>query len=315
MQHQLLDLTLELIQRCPNSCLFCSSLASAESQHQLSLGDIMNVSDQAVSLGLRTIGISGGEPLIHPDIKLIIPMLTQKLAVRLYTTGIHFNSEGKAASFSNWESFDSFKTTLIFNIQSTDPKVHDRLTCRNGSLALTEQAVLAAKRKGFRIEAHLVPNIINLDSIESSVADLCRWGIDQVSFLRLVPQGKAELNTSELVLNWDQTCRLKSIMHKLSHVNLGSTKLRFGIPFSGFIDEKLPCNAGVSKLIIRYDGAVLPCEAFKCAPFEAFKVGDIRTNSLREMLATGTCHQQLTALKEKTQFCLESCPAQILWAA
>jgi radical SAM protein with 4Fe4S-binding SPASM domain len=315
VQPKLLDLTLELIQRCPNSCLFCSSFARIDSQHQLSFGEIMNVSDQAVGLGLRTIGISGGEPLVHPDIKLIIPMLTQKLAVRLYTTGIYFDPRGKAIYFSDWGAFDPSKTTLVFNVQSTDPRVHDRLTCRKGSLTLTAQAIKSAKSKGFQIEVHLVPNLTNLDSIESSVADLCRWGVDQVSFLRLVPQGKAELNASELILNSKKICRLKSLMHSLSQANWGSMKLRFGIPFSGFINGKLSCNAGISKLIIRYDGVVLPCEAFKCTPLESFRLGHIHTNSLSEMLTNGKRHQQLNLLKEKTESSLESCPAQVFWAA
>ena len=35
------------------------------------------------------------------------------------------------------------------------------------------------------------------------------------------------------------------------------------------------CNAGESKLIIRSDGKVLPCEAFKDQQHEHFSLGDI----------------------------------------
>jgi radical SAM protein with 4Fe4S-binding SPASM domain len=104
-------------------------------------------------------------------------------------------------------------------------------------------------------------------------------------------------------------------MQNLSQADWGSMKLRFGIPFSGLFHQKLACNAGISKLIIRYDGVVLPCEAFKCARFDNFKLGHIHTDSLSEMLVYGKFHRQMNFLKDEAESYLESCPAQIHWAA
>ncbi len=103
--------------------------------------------------------------------------------VRFYTTGIQFGSDGKATPFADWGAFDRSSTTIIFNVQSSDPRVHDSLTRRNGSFNLTHKALLLAKQSGLRVEVHLVPNRLNLASIESSVADFIEWGVDQVSLL------------------------------------------------------------------------------------------------------------------------------------
>lgn len=43
-------------------------------------------------------------------------------------------------------------------------------------------------------------------------------------------------------------------------------KIRIGVPLSGK-QEQVKCNAGSGKLIIRYDGAVYPCEAYKYIDF------------------------------------------------
>ncbi len=314
MQPKLLDLTLEVIQRCLNSCLFCSSLAGMHSQHQLGLDEILHVANQAVSLGLLTIGVSGGEPLLHPNINLMIQALNKDLQVRLYTTGICFGPTGKPTHFTDWSAFDPLKTKIIFNVQSTEPWVHDRLTRRQGSLELTCRAMLSAKRGGFHVEAHLVPNRLNLSTLESSVEDLANWGVDQISFLRLVPQGNAEAHASQLLLNREESVKLKRIFQRLGQMDWQGTKLRFGIPFTGLFDDNASCNAALSKLIVRYDGVVLPCEAFKCAPDASFQLGNIRNHSLCELLTRGQTLCNLNALKIEAKSFHESCPAQIFWA-
>lgn len=312
METRLHDLTVEVIQRCPNSCLFCSSLASISSRHQLSFDEIMHVSDQAASLGLESIGISGGEPLLHPDIKQIIPSLNEKLMVRLYTTGIHFDARGKAVHFSDWVEFDPSKTTIIFNVQSTDSMVHDFLTRRNGSFILTRNALLSAKERGFRVEVHLVPNRLNLSTIESSLADFKEWKVDEVSFLRLVPQGYASENARVLLLRENDQEELSRKFVFLSGCDWGNTRLRFGVPFAGLVGQPKRCNAGETKLIIRYDGKVLPCEAFKDSHSQQFLLGDIREDTLESMLRYGVSLRELKELKLHLPIG-ETCPAQMLY--
>jgi len=284
------------------------------SQHRLNLDEIMDVASQAVSLGLHTIGISGGEPLLHPEVKSIIPLLSEKLNVRLYTTGITLDAGGKVTNFDEWSLFDTTRTTIIFNVQSTDPRVHDSLTGRRGSLELTMTAMLSAKRSGYNVEVHMVPNLLNLLTLESSVSDLANWGVDQISFLRLVPQGNAARNSSRLVLAGEDSRKLKSILHRLSLIKLPATKLRFGIPLSEPANGSVKCNAAANKLIIRYDGVVLPCEAFKCAPGNLFELGDIRSRSLHDLLLAGQSLLALNTLKRALNDTEETCPAQVYWA-
>lgn len=312
MEPKLLDLTMEIIQRCPNSCLFCSSLASMHSRHILSYDEIRYVAKQAVSLGLQTIGISGGEPLLHPNIKQIIPALNENLIVRLYTTGIHLDVHGKAIHFSDWSAFDPSRTTLVFNVQSTNPKVHDCLTRRSGSLNLTRNALLSAKQRGFRVEVHLVPNRLNLSTIESSVADFKDWKVDEVSFLRLVPQGYASENARVLLFRESDQEALSRKFAFLAECDWENTCLRFGVPFAGLVGQPKHCNAGETKVIIRYDGKVLPCEAFKDSQSERFLLGDIREDTLESMLSRGISSRQLKELKLRLPIG-ETCPAQMLY--
>ena len=178
------------------------------------------------------------------------------------------------------------------------------------TLAFTKSSIFAAKDHGYYTEIHLVPNKINLLEIEQTVDTLVTWGVDQVSFLRLVPQGYAHKNRDQLVFNKTEIEIFTSLISKLNTKDFGKTTMRFGIPFSKDLKVQMKCNAGESKLIVRYDGKVLPCEAFKDTRFEDYILGDIYTDKLFQIMDIGSSHEALNCSKNKTSSC-ETCPAQV----
>lgn len=312
---KLLDLTIEITQQCPNFCIFCSSSASIDSKHRISRSEVFNIIKQAKKLGLSRVAISGGEPLYHPEIiEIVNDISSQNLGMNIYTNGISPNGKGGKKPFLNWEVFDKTNTTLIFNIQSTKEGIHDKLTSRVGSLRLTRSSIYAAKQNGFRVEVHLIPNRINLNSIETTLIDLEQWGVDQINFLRLVPQEYALININDLQLCSSELELLRRTFAFLSKQKQRNTRFRFGIPFSGILGSPNPCNAGKTKLVIRYDGKVLPCEAFKCSELPEFILGDIRQNTLEQLLNQGKTLKSLKALKKRVN-CEETCPAQLLYSS
>lgn len=313
MEPVLTDLTIEVNQRCPNRCLFCSSLATENSPHILSLEDILSLGKQAKALGLQNVSISGGEPLCHPNIVDVVQgLFLHGLHVNIYTTGLCFDGLGELISYKNWGDFRTANPTLIFNIQSSTPEIHDRIVGRNGAFPLTREAMLRAYEEGYRVEVHIVPNKINLDSLENTVHDLIDWGIERVSFLRIVYQGYARYNKDALFLEQDDLHTLKTIFKSLYEQYANKPFLRFGIPFSGMVEKPQHCNAGKSKLIIRYDGKVFPCEAFKDATNSSFILGDIRNDLLSNILHEGLRNTFLLSLKKQVCF-EEPCPAQLLY--
>lgn len=314
MEKQLNELTIEITQRCPNRCLFCSSVASMEAKHQLSMEVIERLCVEAKDLGLECVSLSGGEPLLHPDIASICePIHSLGLGIRLYTTGIALDKAGGALlPCIDWTWLSARGTRLIFNVQSSDEKVHDSLAGRKGAHRQTMAALKAARSQGYTTEIHMVPNRLNLDSLKQSVIDFSKLGVDQISFLRLVPQGYAREHSKALLLEKNETKRQKSILHELSTMDLGPTGLRFGIPFSTILETYKKCTAGEKKLIIRYDGKVLPCEAFKDERLTTYILGNVYEHTLSILLKTGKSCSVLSLLKENTSF-NEACPAQTLF--
>lgn len=317
MSPELKELTIEITQKCPNKCVYCSSLSNINAKHKLEHIDVLRIAKQALGLGLKKICISGGEPLYHPDIVGIINSISALgLEISLYTTGLCPTEYLTGAPYRDWENFiDKEKITPIFNIQSIREDIHDKITSNIGSFRKTKDALMRAKDMGFRIENHIVPNKLNIGSLEETVGVLTEWGVHKISFLRFVPQGYARDNLDLLLMNQEDLSILREKFNALASKDQKENKLRFGIPFSNEIDRPKRCNAADSKLIVRYDGIVLPCEAFKDIALSKFKLGDIWSYSLKELLHGGNIHSDLNDLKRHvcSMKSDETCVAQVLF--
>lgn len=77
-----LEIIIEITGRCRLVCPYCTGPRTAD----VPLEDIKATLDEAASLGVKAIRITGGEPLLHPDIRTILTYAkTKNLAVLLNT--------------------------------------------------------------------------------------------------------------------------------------------------------------------------------------------------------------------------------------
>ena len=90
-----IELTIEITQRCPEGCDYCSSRATVDSNVMLTMDDITEIIDSIDrQVGMESIGrinISGGEPLSHPDffeIKQFCDVMAGRENVYVYTNAI-----------------------------------------------------------------------------------------------------------------------------------------------------------------------------------------------------------------------------------
>ena len=312
MKNILSELTIEILQKCPNACEFCSSLSTRNAAPILPLEIIKRVGTQAKTLGLRTVCISGGEPLCHPDIIQILNFFYEhSIYVKFYTSGQVITNENHETAFTRWQLFPISGMGVIFGVHSTIPSIHDALVGRQGAYELSMSSLRKSIELGYYTEVHIVPNKRNLHSLKQTVSELLSWGVNRISFLRLVPQGFAKINLHNLLLTPDEKLELDNTLVELKN-ECDNEKLRFGIPFSGAINSPQKCSAGNGKLIIRYDGLVFPCEAFKDSRNSAFVLGDIRKDDLYTIFERSTSFPPLIGLKTALSNS-ETCPAQLLY--
>lgn len=309
---QLNELTIEVTQKCPNKCLFCSSFSSNRSTHFIPVNKILEIGVNARYLGLSTVFLSGGEPLCHPDLLNIVQGLSNVgIDPWIYTCGQYIDDSLKAQPYFGWPNFKKYNPKVIFNIQSFDASVHDKLVNCDGSHNRTHKSLHYAIDAGLRVEIHIIPMKDNLSSLVETVRRYSAIGVQRVSFLRLVIQGCARKNHQHLLLDANEEIALRRIYSELSNSDWNGTDLRFGIPWGNILTKISRCNAGDGKLVIRYDGAVLPCEGFKDATRGGIILGSIETDSLSTLLVKSSECAELQALKICALAHDEQCAAQV----
>lgn len=262
----LYDVSLEILQKCLNNCLHCSSNSCHNSKAILRLDTIKQIIDDIECLGAKRLCLSGGEPFLHPDIIEIIEYATQKgLILDIYSSGIvgEYNLEKSISKAMLLECKKRGLNRIMFNVQAADPVVYDAIMNTKGKYDLLIQSMVNAKECQIDTEIHFVPMKQNYSQIANVVRLAEQLEVCCVSFLRLVPHGRAKDNKEKIMLSDDE---LRSVQKELYRIKEMGEKVRIGLPLSN-ADVETKCHAVREKLYIKFDGSVYGCEAFKYIKF------------------------------------------------
>lgn len=257
------EVSIEIIRRCPNNCIYCSSLSDRNCTEIFEYNDFVSIVNDAKKLGAKTICLSGGEPFLHNKIIDIIDYIHNSvLNCNVYTSGIVFDNNKDYSSISEdvLNSITGKVNKLIFNVESTNIDIYNKIMGTEGCFHLMKQSIEIANKLGIVTEAHFVPMKLNIDDIESVINFCNKLGLSKISFLRLVTHGRAQLNEKEISLSSDETEKVKIKLDSLQKQS--NIDIRIGVPLSQK-DNCHKCEAAKGKLNIRYDGSVFPCEVFK----------------------------------------------------
>ena len=276
------EVSIEVLRRCPNHCLHCSSVSGPHCDEILRYSLFRSVVDDAVKLGASTICLSGGEPFLHPDIISMASYICKKgIKCSIYTSGITMDGGYAPISSDILRQLTYKGVKLIFNIEGACENTYNRVMGTKGCFDIMKQSVLNAVRLSIMTEAHFVPTKINVDEIQETISMCEGLGLSRISFLRLVLHGRARHNMAQLELSDAEFRRMQGslvLLQKNSGIDI-----RIGVPLSA---QSLchSCEAGSGKLNIKYDGNVFPCEVFKneqmARAMEPFTADNIAVHSL-----------------------------------
>ena len=259
------EITIEIIQKCSNNCIHCSSRSNMLCNNILDFETIKYAINDASFLGAKRINISGGEPFLHPDILNIIEYAKNKnMEVYLYSSGI-LNIDNKYQSIDKDKILklkDIGLDKIIFNIQAITEDLYNTIMNTNGCLNLLKESIKLCTSLGIYTEIHFVPMKINIEDIENIIHFCKEYKVNKISFLRLVLQGRAKDNAKEIDLTQDDIIKFKQKVLNISEYINNEVDIRLGIPLTEKIDTNI-CKAGREKIVLKYDGSILPCEVFK----------------------------------------------------
>ena len=257
------EISIEILQRCPNRCIYCSSHSNPQATHIIPFEIIKNVIDDAKSLGCKTVCLSGGEPFLHPQILDIISYIAkQQLTCYVYTSGIYMKDEVYSSLPNEYiEAIRGMVDKVIFNVEADSSTLYDQIMGTDvGGFDMMKKSINDCVSSGLVVETHVVPMQVNFKHLKS-IFEMCyQLGVSKVSILRLVLQGRALVNLSLVKLTGKDSREVTKLIKALKEAYKG--KVRIGLPYSDS-NCRIYCKAASDKINVRYDGNVYPCEVFK----------------------------------------------------
>ena len=257
------EISIEILQRCPNRCIYCSSHSNPQATHIIPFEIIKNVIDDAKSLGCKTVCLSGGEPFLHPQILDIISYIAkQQLICYVYTSGIYMKDEVYSSLPNEYiEAIRGMVDKVIFNVEADSSTLYDQIMGTDvGGFDMMKKSINDCVSSGLVVETHVVPMQVNFKHLKS-IFEMCyQLGVSKVSILRLVLQGRALVNLSLVKLTGEDSREVTKLIKALKEAYKG--KVRIGLHYSDS-NCRIYCKAASDKINVRYDGNVYPCEVFK----------------------------------------------------
>ena len=257
------EISIEILQRCPNRCIYCSSHSNPQATHIIPFEIIKNVIDDAKSLGCKTVCLSGGEPFLHPHILDIISYIAkQQLTCYVYTSGIYMKDEVYSSLPNEYiEAIRGMVDKVIFNVEADSSTLYDKIMGTDvGGFDMMKKSINDCVSSGLVVETHVVPMQVNFKHLKS-IFEMCyQLEVSKVSILRLVLQGRALENLSLVKLSGEDNWEVTKLIKTLNESYKG--KVRIGLPYSDS-NCRIYCKAASDKINVRYDGNVYPCEVFK----------------------------------------------------
>ena len=257
------EISIEILQRCPNRCIYCSSHSNPQATHIISFEIIKNIIDDAKSLGCKTVCLSGGEPFLHPQILDIISYIAkQQFTCYVYTSGIYMKDEVYSSLPNEYiEAIRGMVDKVIFNVEADSSTLYDKIMGTDvGGFDMMKKSINDCVSSGLVVETHVVPMQVNFKHLKS-IFEMCyQLGVSKVSILRLVLQGRALENLSLVKFTGEDSREVTKQIKALKEAYKG--KVRIGLPYSDS-NCRIYCKAASDKINVRYDGNVYPCEVFK----------------------------------------------------
>ena len=180
-------LIFEVTQQCNCNCLYCYNVwkeNEAYPKGELSLDAIKILFKKLLDeIKPNFITLSGGEPLLHPDIFNIVNFL-HKLGNRvgIATNGTLLNKDKVSELIKGGVKY------FEISLNSTNPKTYSQLS-GNNHLERVRQAILFVKKFKIPLTVSFTITKLNYTDI-ADVIDLCfSFSVDSIALNRFVPGG------------------------------------------------------------------------------------------------------------------------------
>ncbi|MEE2744790.1 MAG: GTP 3',8-cyclase MoaA [Bdellovibrionota bacterium] len=254
-------LRISLLDACNMSCLYCMPEEKdfLAKKNWASAEEIVEIASNLVLYGIDQIRLTGGEPLLRPDLRTIIKKLDKLPLTKfgLTTNAIHLERELSFLKNTNCQylniSLDSLDRENFFKITQTD------------TFSKVFHSLMKAQEFGLKVKVNTVLlKGLNDHEIDQFILFSKKTGIE-VRFLELMKIGVANHYFTKHFISADEIIKKMELKWDFKQRPMPKDSTSFNFTFNngaeiGFIaSESKPFCGGCSRLRLGPDGAIRPC--------------------------------------------------------
>ena len=277
---------IELTRRCLLDCKHCYITSEDHKSHKINLVEglsdkkVFQLVEELKKMGVFLIVLTGGEPCIAQNIQFFVE------ACKKYNMSFELFSALQV--IPDWLEHSKLELARIqVSIYSINPKIHDDITRKDGSLAISLENIRRCKEKGIYVEVATPLMSLNFDDRNSIEEYFIQRGIRQNFSWPIVSEYYSE-HTNKYDLNVSSEQFLTFIGERPD----------FLIQCTWDNPESSLCEAGVSIFAILADGSVWPCSQYPIS------VGNILSQNIEEIYFGNDMQK---AIKYKVSDLCDSC--------
>jgi PqqA peptide cyclase len=241
---------------------------------ELTTDDWRRAFTQARELGVLQLGLSGGEPLVRPDV--------EELAAHAHTLGLYTTlvTSGLGLTRHRAEKLrEAGLEHIQISIQDSDQEGADRIA---GMRAVPQKLAAAAivRELGFAFSINVVLHRANIDRVDEIIDLASELGADRLELANTQYYGWALENRNALMPTPAQVAAASDVADEAIRRHRGRMQILYVLPDYHESYPK-PCYGGWGRhyLVVMPDGRTLPCHG--ATHITTLRFDSIRDRSLR----------------------------------
>jgi radical SAM protein with 4Fe4S-binding SPASM domain len=278
---------LELTRECNLSCEHCYRGAGTPREDELTFKEITSLIDQMVDIGVLSITLTGGEPLLHPRIFDIMKYARKKrLSILLFTNGTLIVPH----IAQKLQFLPVYKVAV--SVDGPDAQIHDGIRGVEGAFQKTLRGIILLKNFEIPTQVNICLSRSNYEKFEEILFLMKHLGVtefyvrpvtftgrtsssqdktDPLSEKAQPTEGKEE----DFCITPVEYLEVLRLLHDFKAREL-NMNLKKRVMYSM---QEINCGIGTKSLTVQSDGTVVPCPPFA----QETSLGTIRDQSLLDI--------------------------------
>ena len=282
--------------KCNFKCHNCGTAAGTAREDELKTDEILKAVDSLSELGCKIFSVTGGEPLLRPDIFEVLGYAKKKgMAIGIVTNG--YVTEEYAEQLRNVK-LDS----VLVSIDGYAAN-HEKIRGAKGSYEKCLKSLDFYYE--LKVPVRAVSTVMldeNVDDIPKIIEDVWKHNITHQRIQPLVPEGRARGTRN----NPETVKKVLRIIHDARERGI-NVEMSEGFGYLGVIDERVRaheffCGCGWNTFTIMHDGNVMGCPALD---YPEMGEGNIRKKDLKRIWWNGFDKFRKTLYDDAPEKCRE----------